>query len=138
MHALGNAQAPTDQMTPELYLRWLGMVVFSANFAFQSNPKLIPTGFDEVTRAHIQTWLQWRYRLIPYVLGAIEDAARTGLPVQRSMAMSFPADAEAQRWDTQYMLGPAVLVAPAMQPGTELGCLGCLFIIQWSCETKFV
>ena len=120
MHALGNAQAPTDQMTPELYLRWLGMVVFSANFAFQSNPKLIPTGFDEVTRAHIQTWLQWRYRLIPYVLGAIEDAARTGLPVQRSMAMSFPADAEAQRWDTQYMLGPAVLVAPAMQPGTEL------------------
>ena len=120
MHALGNAQAPTDQMTPELYLRWLGMAVFSANFAFQSNPKLIPTGFDETTRAHIQTWLQWRYRLIPYVLGAIEDAARTGLPVQRSMAMSFPADAEAQRWDTQYMLGPAVLVAPAMQSGTEL------------------
>ena len=120
MHALGNAQAPADAMTPELYLRWLGMAVFSANFAFQSNPKLIPTRFDETTRAHIQTWLQWRYRLIPYVLGAIEDAARTGLPVQRSMAMSFPADAEAQRWDTQYMLGPAVLVAPAMQPGTEL------------------
>ncbi|PHY05066.1 MAG: glycosyl hydrolase [Alcaligenaceae bacterium] len=120
MHALGNAQAPADAMTPELYLRWLGMAVFSANFAFQSNPKLIPTSFDETTRAHIQTWLQWRYRLIPYVLGAIEDAARTGLPVQRSMAMSFPADAEAQRWDTQYMLGPAVLVAPAMQPGTEL------------------
>ena len=120
MHALGNAQAPADAMTPELYLRWLGMAVFSANFAFQSNPELIPTSFDETTRAHIQTWLQWRYRLIPYVLGAIEDAARTGLPVQRSMAMSFPADAEAQRWDTQYMLGPAVLVAPAMQPGTEL------------------
>ena len=120
MHALGNAQAPADAMTPELYLRWLGMAVFSANFAFQSNPKLIPTSFDETTRTHIQTWLQWRYRLIPYVLGAIEDAARTGLPVQRSMAMSFPADAEAQRWDTQYLLGPAVLVAPAMQPGTEL------------------
>ena len=120
MHALGNAQSSTDEMTPELYLRWLAMAVFSANFAFQSNAQLIPTNFDEATRAHVQTWLQWRYRLIPYVLGAIEDAARTGLPVQRSMALSFPADAEAQRWDTQYMLGPAVLVAPAMQSGTEL------------------
>ena len=68
----------------------------------------------------MQSWLQWRYRLIPYVLGAIEDAARTGLPVQRSMALSFPGDAEAQRWDTQYMLGPAVLVAPAMKPGKEI------------------
>lgn len=120
MHALGNASAPVDTLTPELYLRWLGMCVFSANFAFQAHPQLVPTAFDEATRAHIQTWLQWRYRLIPYVLGAIEDAARTGLPVQRSMALSFPADREAHRWDTQYMLGPALLVAPAMQPGDEI------------------
>jgi alpha-D-xyloside xylohydrolase len=107
-------------MTPELYLRWLGMAVFSGNFSFQAHPQLVPTAFDETTRGHIQTWLQWRYRLIPYVLGAIEDAARTGLPVQRSMALSFPADKEAQRWDTQYLLGPAVLVAPAMQPGQDI------------------
>jgi alpha-D-xyloside xylohydrolase len=120
MHALGNALEPLDNMTPELYLRWLGMAVFSSNFAFQAHPQLVPTAFDETTRAHIQTWLQWRYRLIPYVLGAIEDAARTGLPVQRSMALSFPADKEAQRWDTQYLLGPAVLVAPAMQPGQDI------------------
>ncbi len=120
MHSIGNALANTQEMTPELYLRWLGMAVFSSNFNFQAHPDLIPTGFDQDTRAHIQGWLQWRYRLIPYVLGAIEDSARSGLPVQRSMAMSFPADVEAQRWDTQYLLGPAVLVAPAMQPGQEL------------------
>lgn len=120
MHSIGNASEPLDEMTPELYLRWLGMAVFSSNFCFQAHPKLIPTAFDEKTRAHIQTWLQWRYRLVPYVLGAIEDAARTGLPVQRSMALSFPADEEAHRWDTQYLLGPALLVAPIMQPGEEV------------------
>ncbi len=120
MHAIGNSQAAVDEMTPELYLRWLGMAVFSSNFCFQGHSALIPTGFDEATRAHIQTWLQWRYRLIPYVLGAIEDAARTGLPVQRSMAMSFPADEHAQLWDTQYLLGPAILVAPATGPGKEV------------------
>ncbi len=120
MHSIGNASEPLDEMTPELYLRWLGMAVFSSNFCFQAHPKLIPTAFDAKTRAHIQTWLQWRYRLVPYVLGAIEDAARTGLPVQRSMALSFPADEEAHRWDTQYLLGPALLVAPVMQPGDEV------------------
>lgn len=64
--------------------------------------------------------MQWRYRLIPYVLGAIEDSARTGLPVQRSMAMSFPHDPHAHAWDLQYLLGPALLVAPVTQPGKQV------------------
>ena len=119
-HSIGNAQADLGQMTPELYLRWLGMAVLSSNFCFQGIKGLTPTSLDEQTQALVQGWLQLRYRLIPYVLGAIEDAARTGLPVQRSMPLSFPADDEAHRWDTQYLLGPALLVAPAMKPGREI------------------
>lgn len=120
MHSIGNSDADVSDMTPELYLRWLGMAVFSSNFSFQGHAALLPTSLDEESRAHVRTWLQWRYRLIPYVLGAIEDAARTGLPVQRSMAMSFPGDAESWRWDTQYLLGPALLVAPVLQPGKSV------------------
>lgn len=119
MHTLGVADAPTDAMTPELYLRWLAMAVFSANFSFQAVPALLPTAQDDATRALVQHWLQWRYRLVPYVLGIIEDAVRTGLPVQRSMALAFPDDPVAQVWDTQYMFGPALLVAPVLQPGEE-------------------
>ncbi len=118
VHRLGNALAPTESMTPELYLRWLAQVVFSANFSFQSAAALLPSAFDADTRALIEHWLQWRFRLIPYVLGIIEDAVRTGLPVQRSMAQAFPADEQARLWDTQYLLGPALLVAPVLQPGT--------------------
>ncbi|MEI2416895.1 glycoside hydrolase family 31 protein [Orrella sp. JC864] len=121
MHGLGNAQAPLDTMTPELYLRWLAAAVFSGNFVFQGVPQLMPWAFDEATQAHARTWLQWRYRLIPYVLGAVEDAVRTGLPVQRSMALSYPADTDAHAFDTQYLLGPALLVAPVLQPGGKVG-----------------
>lgn len=117
VHALGNATQPLSALTPELYLRWLTCVVFSANFSFQGSDALLPTAFDEATLEHARTWLQWRYRLIPYVLGAIEDSARNGLPVQRSMVMSFPADSKAHAWDLQYLLGPALLVAPILQPG---------------------
>lgn len=116
-HRLGNALNPLDQMTPELYIRWLATCVLSANFSFQGVPGLLPSAFDESTQELVRHWLQWRYRLIPYVLGIIEDSVRTGLPVQRSMALSFPADPVAQAWDTQYMFGPAVLVAPMLEPG---------------------
>jgi len=119
-HALGSARHATDSMTPECYIRWLAMCVFSGNFSFQAAPALLPASFDEATQVLVRHWLQWRYRLVPYVLGIIEDAVRTGLPVQRSMALAFPSDPVAQAWDTQYMLGPALLVAPVLQPGNKV------------------
>ncbi len=119
MHGLGNADAPADGVNAELYLRWLAACVFSGNFSFQAVPALLPQAFDADTQALVRHWLEWRYRLVPYVLGIIEDAVRTGLPVQRSMAMCYPNDPMAQAWDTQYLLGPALLVAPVLQPGAE-------------------
>ena len=119
LHGLGCAREPADEMNSELYLRWLAAGVLSANFSFQGVPGLMPDAFDEDTRKLVKHWLQWRYRLIPYVLGIIEDAVRTGLPVQRSMAMTFPEDVMAHLWDTQYMFGPALLVAPVLKPGIE-------------------
>ncbi|AUL48333.1 glycosyl hydrolase [Bordetella trematum] len=118
MHTLGSPDGGAG-LTPELYVRWLTANVFSANFSFQGVAGLLPWDMGEETLAQVRTWMQWRYRLIPYVLGAIEDAARSGLPVQRSMAMSFPNDPEAHRWDLQYLLGPALLVAPILRPGGQ-------------------
>ena len=119
-HRLGDPGHAVDQMTPELYVRWLAMCVFSGNFSLQGLPALMPDAFDARTRALVAHWLQWRYRLLPYVAGIVDDAVRTGLPVQRSMAQAFPADRQAHLWDTQYLLGPALLVAPVMQPGDTL------------------
>lgn len=117
-HGLGCADSPTQTMTPELYVRWLATSVFSGNLHLQGIPALLPDSFDAPTQELVQHWLQWRYRLIPYVLGILEDSVRTGLPVQRSMAQAFPDDMVAQQWDTQYLFGPALLVAPVLTPGT--------------------
>lgn len=119
-HDLGSPEYDLADMTPELYVRWLMVGVFSAHIRLQGVPALLPGAFDEATQERIRTWLQWRYRLVPYVLGAVEDAARNGLPVQRSMALAFPADEEAQAYDNQYLLGPALLVAPLLESGDEI------------------
>jgi len=120
LQPLGSLDDSHEAMTPELYLRWLVTNVFSANFAWQGAAALTPWAFGQETLAHAHTWLAWRYRLIPYVLGTLEDAARTGLPVQRAMALAFPADPAAHAWDTQYLLGPALLIAPPTGPGAEV------------------
>ena len=115
MHSI----ACTESSDSELFLRWLAMCVFSGNFQFDHPLDLLSSQMAEKHREHIAHWMQWRYRLIPYVLGAIEDSARTGMPIQRSMSMCFPADVLAHQWDTQYMFGPALLVAPVVQSGRE-------------------
>ena len=114
MHALGHEN---QDMDPELYLRWLAMCVFSGNFQFENAQQLSGAKLSAQHQSLLAQWMQWRYRLIPYLLGAIEDAARTGLPVQRSMAMCFPQDRQSHDWDTQFMCGPALLVAPVTEPG---------------------
>jgi len=119
-HNIGSVSAPLDGMNAELYVRWLTMGVFSANLTLQGIEGLMPWAFGDEALGQVRTWMNWRYRLVPYVLGAIEDAARTGLPVQRSMAMSFPNDPDAHAWDLQYLLGPALLVAPITKPGREV------------------
>ncbi len=120
MHDIGNADLPRDQLTPELYLRWLAAGVFSGNLRLQGTPGFLPMDFDEETCKQAHAWLQFRYRLVPYVLGAIEDAVRTGLPVQRAMPLAFPDDPVAHGFNLQYLLGPALLVVPIVTPGTEV------------------
>ncbi len=101
----------------KLYLRSLALSVFSAGFSFVADEAYWPTGFDNKTRATVQHLLAWRYRLIPYVLGIIEDATRTGLPVQRTMALAYPQDSYAHQYHQQYLFGPALLVAPILDEG---------------------
>ena len=121
-HQIGSVNHPIDPkvMTPELYLRWLAMGVFSANFHIQAIDGLMPQSFDAETQALIAHWLRWRYRLVPYVLGIIEESVRCGLPVQRSLALEFPDDPEVVNWPHQYMFGSTLLVAPFVAPGDEI------------------
>lgn len=98
----------------KLYLRALALSVFGAGFSFVADKVYWPTAFDAKTQDIIKSLLAWRYRLIPYVLGVIEDATRTGLPVQRAMTLSYPQDNEAHQYTQQYLFGPALLVAPIL------------------------
>jgi hypothetical protein len=78
---------------------------------------------DESVQASWRLWTNYRLKLLPYIAGITEESARNGLPVLRSMRLSFPRDQQAARFFShQYLLGPSLLVAPALhdQPETTV------------------
>jgi alpha-D-xyloside xylohydrolase len=50
----------------------------------------------------------------------IAEASATGLPVMRAMPLAFPRSPLTARYETQFMCGNALLVAPILQEGGEI------------------
>jgi alpha-D-xyloside xylohydrolase len=50
----------------------------------------------------------------------IAQAMATGMPVTRAMPLAFPTNALTRPYETQFMCGDALLVAPIIAPGGEV------------------
>ena len=106
--------AQAGAASADLTLRGIAGGVFSPHLRLVDRGVAGALG-DEAEKI-ARMWLAFRYRLIPYLLGAFEDAQRTGLPVMRSMPLAFPKDPVAHGHELQYLLGPALMVAPIVGP----------------------
>jgi alpha-D-xyloside xylohydrolase len=106
--------------SPELYVRWLQAAVFASHIGFHGIGEREPWAFGADAEAVARKWLAFRYRLIPYLRGVIADAVATGMPVMRAMALAFPANALTRAYETQFMCGDALLVAPIVRAGGEV------------------
>ncbi|HTI45055.1 MAG TPA: TIM-barrel domain-containing protein [Casimicrobiaceae bacterium] len=104
----------------ELYVRWMQASVFTSHMRLHGIGEREPWAFGAEAEAIARKWLALRYRLIPYLERVVKQASRTGLPVTRAMALAFPASALTRDFDTQFMCGEALLVAPIVQPGGEV------------------
>jgi alpha-D-xyloside xylohydrolase len=108
--AIGNPE-------PELYIRWAQAGVMASHTRFHGIGEREPWIYGEQAENIVRQWLAWRYQLIPYLQGCALEAAQTGMPVMRSMVLSFPEDRIAWQFDQQYMLGGSLLVIPVVVPG---------------------
>lgn len=122
--SLGNSGQPVLQWQLEqllqsedkqLVLRALSLAVFSAGFTLPASEAFLRLLAEDET-GRVAHWLSLRSRLLPYVYGLIEDAVRSGTPVQRSMAFAFAHDDKAAYFTHQFLFGPSILIAPALDP----------------------
>jgi alpha-D-xyloside xylohydrolase len=57
--------------------------------------------------------------LFPYRYAAAQEAARTGMPMMRALALLYQDDAQARAAKDEYLFGPDLLVAPVVDEGTQ-------------------
>lgn len=105
--------------TPELYVRWLQLAVFSSHARAHGTPPREPWAFGPEAEAIARRYLELRMRLVPYLVSEAVEGARVSLPLVRALALAFPADRTAAGIEDQFLLGRALLVAPVLDSGTE-------------------
>ncbi|HNR95070.1 MAG TPA: glycoside hydrolase family 31 protein [Kiritimatiellia bacterium] len=102
---------------PELYIRWLQFGAFSPLMQYHGVQRREPWEFGPEAEAAYRLLSHLRMNLKPALIELGREAAETGLPVMRPMIMEFPDDPRFSSEDSQYMLGPNLLVAPILEAG---------------------
>ena len=103
----------------ELCNRWMQL---SAFFPFYRNHNVIsadpqePYVWASVIDASKKA-MSIRYQLLPYIYTLFYLAHNTGSTVMRALAWEFPNDPSLAAVETQFFLGPAILVTPVLAQG---------------------
>ena len=105
-----------DRRDEALFVRWCQAAVFSAHIRLHGIGPREPWSYGARAEAAANAALNLRYRLLPYLHAAMVEASQTGLPVQRPMVLAFPQVRAAWAFESQFMFGPDLLVAPCFSP----------------------
>lgn len=117
-HDIGGFEGTPD---PAVFKRWLAFGLLSSHSRLHgSSSYRVPWAFDEEAVDVTRRFTHLKLSLMPYLARAGVEAHGTGIPVMRPMFLEFPHDPGAQTVDTQYLLGPDVLVAPVFSASGEV------------------
>ena len=105
-----------DMRDPALYVRWMQAAVFSAHMRLHGIGPREPWSYGPEAEKAALAALRLRYRLLPYLEATVREAAATGVPVKRAMAVACPREPEAWGFEDQFFFGPDLLVAPCLDP----------------------
>jgi len=106
----------------ELYLRWFQFGAFTplfrshGEYPFRETPIIAkddPAMLEGLTYYH-----RLRYRLLPYIYTIAAGTWFEDGTMMRPLVMDFAADRRAWNVDDEYMLGPALIVAPVSEFGS--------------------
>jgi alpha-glucosidase len=149
---LGNAYSHSDIggytslfdtiRTPELAIRWSEMAAFTAMMrTHEGNRPRLNTQMDSDPEvlAHFARMTRIYAYLAPYLRRLSDEAVATGLPVQRPLFLHFEDDPRTYAFQTAYLYGADLLVAPVIEAGrsdwTTYLPAGADWIHVWSGET---
>lgn len=133
---------PTAEYSAELHTRWFQFGAFCPSFRahgrnwhlklpwgwnggdggpFEAGQwRAAPADLERPDTEDIQRkYLEFRYRLLPYLYTAVREAHETGLPIMRALWLHYPDDATAVARGDEFLWGRDMLVAPVVEQGAK-------------------
>jgi alpha-glucosidase len=103
--------------SPKLFARWITLGAFSPFFRAHTminSRDSEPWSFGEETEQISRNYIQFRYKLLPYLYSCFYEASKSGMPIQRSLAIEYPLEEKVYlpAYHHQYMFGRYIMVAP--------------------------
>jgi alpha-D-xyloside xylohydrolase len=109
-HDIGGFESQTS---PSVYKRWVAFGLLSSHSRLHGSTSYrVPWLYDEEAVDVLRRFTQLKCRLMPYLMQAAVEAHDRSIPMMRAMLLEFPDDPTCRSLDRQYLLGPALLVAP--------------------------
>jgi alpha-D-xyloside xylohydrolase len=112
---------PKNPQFQEFFARWFQFSSFCPMFRVHSSSGLNPGRefyrFDEKTQGILRTYLDLRYRLLPYLYSTAWQVTSNGSTFMQPLVMDFPNDPQGAGIGDQYLFGPAILVTPITAAG---------------------
>jgi len=109
-----------DPAYHERFLRWFQYATFlplQRVHGYQTRTEF--WNYGERVEAVARTYLDLRYRLLPYIYSLAGATWRTGAPILRPFVFDFRGDRQALDETHAYMFGPAFHVAPVLAEGVD-------------------
>ncbi|HWI66593.1 MAG TPA: TIM-barrel domain-containing protein [Symbiobacteriaceae bacterium] len=106
----------------ELVARWVQLGAFTPFFRMHSaagTRDQEPWSFGPQVEEICRTYINLRYRLLPFFYTLFEEAHRTGQPILRPLVLEHQDDLETYGLSDEVLVGRDVLVAPITQPGVK-------------------
>ncbi len=117
-HRLGPTSADAACPDAELVVAWMelgALQPFFRNHSMKGSCRREPWIYGDALEGRMRAAVERRYRLLPYLYTAFEEASRDGMPVLRPLWLEHPADPTVATTENAYLLGHDLLVAPRLE-----------------------
>jgi alpha-glucosidase len=121
---IGGCDAPLNN-NGEAYLRWLQAEVFNfytrTHFNADNVASKYPWAYGATIEAHAKKWIEWKYRMLPYIYTAYYNYMQNGSPLHRALVYSYPNDSKVFNMADEFLFGDWMLVAPVVTGNNTSG-----------------
>lgn len=104
-----------EMPSSELYIRWSQVGLLCSLARYHGTTPREPWYFGEEAVEIVKKYSALRYQWLPYLMELTVEAAHSGLPVMRHLAIEYPDDPIARKVDDEFLLGDSILIVPILE-----------------------